>query len=143
VPSGSILEQFGIGTEKLLVPEPTTEPNLFPTLRSWNVSSQLRPHLDRTSSQSPGERSPVEKPSSSDFIFWYAKCTFQFQPASLPRSLSQQLHERLQGEAIPLDQVPKIDAPSEGFSSGSQMGTLGEAHNMISTSSRAPKTFLA
>jgi hypothetical protein len=81
--------------------------------------------------------------SNPDFIFWCAKCTFQFQPASLPRSLSQQLHERLQGEAIPLDQVPKIDTPSEGFSSGSQMGTLGEAHNMTSTSSRAPKTFLA
>jgi hypothetical protein len=70
VPFGSILEQFGIGTEKLLVPEPTTEPNLFPTLRSWNICSQLRPHLDRTSSQSPGKRSPVEKPSSPKKNSW-------------------------------------------------------------------------
>lgn len=42
----------------------------------------------------------------------------------------------------PSNQILDIDTPLGGFSSGSQMETLGEAQNVTRTSSRALETFL-
>ncbi len=85
-----------------------------------------------TSSELPGKRSLVEKPSSlkkksrttiptRTLFSSMPNAPFEFQLAFPPRFILQQLHGQLWGKPILLNQVSNVNTPPRGFSSGSQM----------------------
>lgn len=65
---GFVQKPFSIGTKKLVVLEPISALNMLLALKSWNIYSYLKPHLNRTLSPSPRKRGLVEKPLSSEKI---------------------------------------------------------------------------